>query len=75
MISDYRYTAINTLTQYAEEFPEMSFGEMLYTFLKKSNLEEDVKMGTEMREILLSKKISDKQFYQSIEKALKDERE
>ena len=75
MINDYRYTAINTLETYAEEFPEMSLTEMFYTIFTQKNLGKNIKMPTEMREVLLSGKISDKEMYESIENALNDERD
>ena len=75
---DYRHAAIDTLTDFAEEFSgknegidKMSFGDILYSFMRNSST------GLELPTAELNKvrDISDEDWYKIIEKAFKDEQE
>lgn len=66
---DYRHTAIDTLTDFAEEHPNMTFGDMLYSALLPRFIGFKLKNTKELR------KITDKNFYEAIEKAKKYEHE
>ena len=75
---DYRHTAIDTLTDYAQEFSgdvegveRMSFGDILYSFLRNSST--GLNLPTE--ELKKIREISDEDWYSKIEKAYKYERE
>ena len=66
---DYRHSAIDTLTDFAQEQENMSFGEILYSCTRNTLTGLDIKDLTKLTSI------SDKQWYEIIEKAKKDERE
>ena len=74
---DYRHTAIDTLTDFAEKFsgkedePKMSFGDILYSITRNQLTGLDIPNG-ELRKF---RDISDNQWYEIIEKAFKDEQE
>ncbi|MCB1711374.1 MAG: hypothetical protein KDH96_02480 [Candidatus Riesia sp.] len=64
---DYRHTAIDTLTEFAEEHPNMTLGEILYSSLRQKYT------GIEINNVSCLMSIDDKTFYESIEKAKLDE--
>jgi hypothetical protein len=75
---DYRHAAIDTLTDFAEEFSgkneginKMSFGDILYSFMRNSStgLELPIKELNKVRDI------SDESWYKIVEEAFKNEQE
>ncbi len=66
---DYRHTAIDTLTEFAEEHPNMTLGEILFSSLAPKFIGVDIKERSKLLEI------GDKKLYESIEKAKKYEHE
>jgi hypothetical protein len=68
---DYRHLAIDTLTDFAEEHRDMSFGDILYSCVRNSSTGLDI--PTE--EIKKLRSIPDEEWYKIIEKAKKNERE
>jgi len=68
---DYRHSAIDTLTDFAQEHDDMSFGDILYSFMRNSSTGLEIP-NTELRKI---RDISDKDWYEIIEKAKKNERQ
>lgn len=75
---DYRHAAIDTLTDFAEEFSgknegieRMSFGEILYSFMRNSSTGLELPID-ELKKV---RDISDEDWYKKIEKTFKDEQE
>ena len=66
---DYRHTAIDTLTEFAEEQPNLSLGEILYSSLRSKFT------GVKLENLSSLISIDDKTFYEAIERAKKDEQE
>ena len=66
---DYRHIALEVLSDMAEEFPDMSFGEMLYTIVKNSANN----LGLKNTHILTQ--ICDEDWYKICEKQYKFEKE
>lgn len=65
---DYRHIAIDTLTDFAKEMPEMTLGEILYSCFRESITGRKL---TEPKDFM---EMGDKEIYIAIEKAMKDER-
>lgn len=66
---DYRHAAIDVLTEFAEDFPGMSLGDILYSSLLEKHL------GNKIINIKDFRNISDKNLYESFEKAKNYEKE
>lgn len=66
---DYRPLIKQKLIEFSEEAPDMSFGEILYSILRKSNLKS--KPEGVITSWLL--KIDDTEFYTALEKAIEGE--
>lgn len=66
---DHRHAAIDTLTEFAEQFPNMTLGEIMYSWLRENNLGFKIEKPSDFIGI------PDKQLYGAVEKAMKDERE
>lgn len=66
---DYRHTSIDTLTEFAEEFPQMTLGDILYSFLREGILGKKIESITDIRSL------GDREIYIAIDKAKKYETE
>lgn len=79
MKADFRHIAIDTLTDFAEQNKEMSLGDILYSSLRNSltGLNQQTEKGEDIsiKGLHNLRRLSDKQIYDAIEKAMKDERE
>jgi hypothetical protein len=64
---DYRHAAIDTLTEFAQDFPNMTLGEILYSSFRGKVLGKNIEKVSDLTEI------NDKAFYEAIEKAKEDE--
>lgn len=60
---DYRHITISVLTEFAEEHPEMTMGEVLYSIFREGNL------GKEIESISDFRKLDDREIYTATEKA------
>ena len=66
---DYRHVAIDTLSEFAEEQPSMTLGEMIYSTLRENNF------GRDIGSIKNIKELGDKEIYLAVDKAKRYERE
>ena len=66
---DYRHTTIDTLTDFAEQHPNLTFGEIMFSFLRESSSGLDIPVN----ELKKLKEVSDKDWYAIVENAKKYE--
>jgi len=64
---NYKKIAVRTISEFIDESPEMSMGEVLYSILRRSN--------SGIQDIKDLRSISDEKIYSIIEKAKKFEKE
>lgn len=60
---DYRHIAISTLTEFAEEHPNMTMGDIMYSVFREKNLGKKFKSVSDFRDL------DDREIYTAIEKA------
>lgn len=65
--TNYGTLIISSLKDFQKTFPDMSFGEIMYSFLRQNDLS-----GKTLQEIRI---LSDEDIYQSIEKSIKYEQD
>ena len=66
---NYRHISKDAMTDFSNNFPEMSLGEIMYSILREVNTGKKIGSISELLEI------DDKSMYLAIEKAVRDERE
>lgn len=65
--TSYGTLIISSLRDFQKTFPDMTFGEIMYSFLRQNNL-----AGKTLKDI---RELSDESIYESIEKSIKFEQE
>lgn len=65
--TSYGTLIISSLRDFQKTFPDMTFGEIMYSFLRQNQL-----MGKTLKDI---RELSDESIYESIEKSIKFEQE
>lgn len=65
--TNYGVLIISSLMDFQKTFPNMTFGEIMYSFLRQNELS-----GQTLRDI---RKLSDEEIYQAIEESIKYEQE